>query len=103
MMQDYRCVYMYFVQRDGWYCRFLEGDLKTSLPRKLMFATADKVRDLAEQGRAFSKAGDDQLFDYAISTGRGGVFMFLDKEQYEELCSATTIATMPANYWSIAS
>jgi hypothetical protein len=27
--------------RNGWQCQFLEADLKTSLPRRLHFATSD--------------------------------------------------------------
>jgi hypothetical protein len=36
--------------REGWHCQFLEEDCKTSLPRKFTFATADKVREMAERG-----------------------------------------------------
>jgi len=32
---------MSFMLRDGWYCQFLEADLKTPLPRKFTFATPD--------------------------------------------------------------
>ncbi len=28
-----RKIYMHFMLRDGWYCQFLEADLKTSLPK----------------------------------------------------------------------
>ena len=45
-------VYMSFFLSRGWYCQFLEMDLKTSLPKKLTFASADKVRELAELGGA---------------------------------------------------
>jgi hypothetical protein len=30
---------MYFMLRDGWYCQFLEADLKTALLRTFTFAT----------------------------------------------------------------
>jgi len=30
-----RRVYMHFMLREGWYCQFLEEDLKTPLPKKL--------------------------------------------------------------------
>jgi hypothetical protein len=48
-------IYMYFMlYGSNWYCQFLEQDLKTSLPRKLTFSTAEKVRELAERGSAFT-------------------------------------------------
>lgn len=33
---------MSFMQSNGWYCQFLEEDLKTPLPRKLTFASAKR-------------------------------------------------------------
>ena len=41
-------------QREGWYCQFLEEDLKTPLPKKLTFADVSKVRELAEKGGGFN-------------------------------------------------
>ena len=46
---DRRRVYMYFQFRNGWNCQFLEEDLKTSLPRKLRFASSNKVVQLVER------------------------------------------------------
>jgi hypothetical protein len=40
---------MYFQFRNGWNCQFLEEDLKTSLPRKLRFASSNKVVQLVER------------------------------------------------------
>jgi len=42
---DHR-VYMSFMDRNGWQVQFLESDLKTPLPRKLHFASADKIIEL---------------------------------------------------------
>ena len=42
---DRRRVYMSFQDRYGWHCQFLEADLKTALPRKLHFTSAEKVID----------------------------------------------------------
>ena len=39
--QPLRDVYMSFMLRDGWYCQFLEADLKTPLPRKFTFAAPE--------------------------------------------------------------
>jgi hypothetical protein len=47
---DRRRVYMYFQFRDGWDCSFLEADLKTSLHRRLRFASAEKIVQLVERG-----------------------------------------------------
>ena len=43
-------VYLSFQLRDGWHCQFLEADLKTVLPRKLHFASPDKLIELVERG-----------------------------------------------------
>ena len=47
-------VYMSFQCRNGWHCQFLEQDLKTPLPRKLHFASRDKVIELVERGGGLS-------------------------------------------------
>jgi hypothetical protein len=43
-------VYMQFVLRKGWYCQFLEEDMKTPLPRKLAFADDRKIWEIAKSG-----------------------------------------------------
>src|ERR1700712_3123165 len=43
-------VYMSFFPSDGWYCQFLENDLKTCLPRKLTFADPAKIMELIQRG-----------------------------------------------------
>jgi len=40
---DLHCVYMAFALRGSWQCEFTEVDSRTPLPRKLTFASADKV------------------------------------------------------------
>jgi hypothetical protein len=77
--------HMYFMLRDGWYCQFLEQDLKTSLPRKLTFSSAEKVKELAERGGAFKDLADHQSFEHGVSIGRGGVYLKLTREQYAVL------------------
>jgi hypothetical protein len=47
---DHYRVYMSFQSRNGWHCQFLEADLKTSLPRKLHFASPEKIIELVERG-----------------------------------------------------
>ena len=36
--------------RAGWYCQFLEADLKTPIPRKLVLPDSAKLLELAERG-----------------------------------------------------
>ena len=78
-------MYMSFFLSRGWYCQFLETDLKTSLPKKLTFASADKVRELAELGGAIANRESNQMLEDAIIHGRGGVYLNLTQTQYERL------------------
>ena len=45
---------MSFQFRNGWHCQFLEKDLTTALPRKLHFATSNKVVQLVERAGGFT-------------------------------------------------
>jgi hypothetical protein len=78
-------VYMSFQDRNGWRCQFLEPDLKTALPRKLHFSSAEKVVELVERGGGLSNLESRQALDLAIEKGRGGVFLSLSEEQYAKL------------------
>jgi len=82
---DRHRVYMSFQCRYGWHCQFLEEDLQTPLPRKLHFASPDKVVELVERGGGFTDQESRQALDQAIVTGRGGVFLSLTEEQYARL------------------
>jgi hypothetical protein len=76
---------MSFQCRNGWHCQFLEQDLKTALPRKLHFTSADKVIELVERGGGLTDQESRQMLNQAIATGRGGVFPSLTEEQYAKL------------------
>jgi hypothetical protein len=77
---------MYFMSRDGgWYCQFLEADLKTPLPRTFTFNHADKIRELARRGEAWGNLESKQALEHAIEVGRGGVYLRLTPEQYARL------------------
>ncbi|RZU35472.1 hypothetical protein [Edaphobacter modestus] len=76
---------MHFMLRDGWYCQFLEADLKTSLPRTFTFRTAAKIREMHDRFGADKKLEDRQALDYAIETGRGSIWLNLTEEQYIKL------------------
>jgi hypothetical protein len=64
---------MSFMLSGGWYCQFLESDLKTPLPRKLNFATEDKVVELVRGCGALEKLEDKQALEHGIQMGRSGV------------------------------
>jgi hypothetical protein len=76
---------MSFMQSKGWYCQFLEEDLKTCLPRTFTFATSDKVVEFAQKGGALKDLASKQALEHGIETGRGGVFLNLTVEQYDKL------------------
>jgi hypothetical protein len=76
---------MSFMLRDGWYCQFLEKDLKTPLPRKITLKDPESVRALAVKGGRVMNLEKRQAFDYAINMGRGGVWLEVTKEQYLKL------------------
>jgi hypothetical protein len=73
---------MSFMQSNGWYCRFLEADLKTPLPRKLTFVTSEKILQLAEHAGALKDLAARQAIEHGIEKGRGGVYLMLTPEQY---------------------
>jgi hypothetical protein len=86
MAQDERHrVYMSFMDRQGWQVQFLEADLKTPLPRKLHFKSAEKLIELVARGGGLGNLESKQMLDQAIEMGRGGVFLSLTPEQYAEL------------------
>ena len=80
-----RRVYMYFMKRQGWYCQFLEADLKTSLTRKLNLDDPAKIIEMAEHGGGIPNLEAGQMLKYGIGMGRGGVWLSLTDEQYQKL------------------
>src|SRR5271168_4545935 len=62
-------VYMSFMQRQGWYCQFLEKDLKTPLPRKVVLKDAADVLQMAIRGGSRMDTEKRHAFDYAIGMG----------------------------------
>jgi hypothetical protein len=63
----------------------LEQDLKTALPRKLHFASAEKVIELVERAGGFTDQDTRLMVNQAIEMGRGGLFLRLTEEQYAKL------------------
>jgi hypothetical protein len=41
---------MHFTLTRGWFCQFLEADLKTVLPRKVTVRDQKKIFEMAERG-----------------------------------------------------
>lgn len=82
---DRHRVYMSFMDRDGWQCQFLEADLKTPLPKRLHFASPDKIIELVERGGGFKDQESRLMLDQGISMGRGGVYLSLTDDQYAKL------------------
>ena len=64
-----RKIYMHFMLRDGWYCQFLEADLKTALPRKVVLDDPQKIIEMAQCHGAPMKLVDLQGIEYGIQKG----------------------------------
>jgi hypothetical protein len=81
-----RKVYMHFMlATDGWRVTFLEDDLKTPLPRKMIFQDSIKVIEMALRGGAGKVLADRQAIEHGISLGRGSAWLSLTSEQYAKL------------------
>lgn len=80
-----RRVYMSFMAREGWFCGFLEEDLKTPLPKRLAFADPDQILELARRGGAKMDLEAQQAIRQGLEIGRGGVWLNLTDEQYQRL------------------
>ena len=78
-------VYMSFMDRQGWFCQFLEEDLKTPLPKKVIVKNQDKVREIARRGGCNMNLESLQALEHGIEIGRGGVWLELTEEQYQKL------------------
>jgi hypothetical protein len=80
-----RKVYMHFMLANGWYCQFLEQDLKTPAGKPLTLSSPEKILEMARRGGAEMKLEDIQAIEYGISTGRGSLWLNLTQEQYKRL------------------
>lgn len=76
---------MHFQTQSGWYCQFLEEDLKTSLPLKLNLVRQDRLFEIAERGGYILNLEGRQALQHAIDVGRGGIWLALTDEQYRKL------------------
>jgi hypothetical protein len=71
--------------RKGWLCQFLEEDLKTPLPRKVMFEDDQKIWEMAKRGGFTLNISGRQELEEAIRRKRGGIWLELTPEQYAKL------------------
>lgn len=69
----------------SWRVEFLPDGAGAPLPRTLTFASADKVRELAERGGALGNLESRQMLEYGITSGRGGVYLALTRDQLAKL------------------
>jgi hypothetical protein len=83
---NYQRVYLRFALRGtSWCCEFLPDGAGTPLPRILTFASADKIRDLAERDDGLPTLEAKQMLEYGITSGRGGVYLNLSQDQLAKL------------------
>jgi hypothetical protein len=80
-----RRVYLHFMWRAGWYCQFLEEDLKTPIPRKLVLPDSAKLLELAHRGGCVLNLENRQALEHGIANGRGSVWLELTPDQYAKL------------------
>ncbi len=76
---------MYFFQRSGWYCQFLEEDLKTPPPKTTTLDDPARLLEIAERGGYLMNLEGRQAIEHAIENERGGVWLRLTDEQYQKL------------------
>jgi hypothetical protein len=76
---------MTFSRRDGWQCQFLAEDLQTPLSRMLIFAKDDTVLEQIRRRSGMSNSATKQTIQYAMSAGRGGVYLYPSADQYAKL------------------
>lgn len=75
---------MSFVRNaNAWHCRFHQGDLaKTPLSRQFVFSSAEKIHEAGRRGNGLVDMDSRDALDEAITTGRGGVWLYLTEDQY---------------------
>jgi hypothetical protein len=76
---------MHFMLYEGWYCQFLEAELKTSRPKKLTIRSQQKLLQMAERGMPNMTNEERQRMQHDIANRRGGIWLDLSEEQYLKL------------------
>jgi len=76
---------MHFMFRKGWFCQFLEEDLKTPLPRTVQFEDDKKIWEMAKRGGFTLNISGRREIEDAIRKKQGGIWLDLTPEQYAKL------------------
>ena len=76
---------MHFMLREGWFCQFIEEDLKTPLPKKMTLKDPGKLFEIAERGGYKLTLENRHAIENAIAMGRGSIWLDLTQEQYAKL------------------
>jgi hypothetical protein len=76
---------MQFTLTRGWFCQFLEPDLKTQLPRKVTVRDQKKLFEMAKRGGFQLNPAGRHVIQKAIDDGQGGIWLELSEEQYAKL------------------
>ena len=86
MAHDRRHVSIYFHScQGGWFCKFLEVDLMTGLPKHLCFPSNEKLVEAAERGSERPTQGSRLRLTDDIRKDCGGVYLNLTIEPYGRL------------------
>ncbi len=72
-------VYMHFMFRKGWLRQFLQDDLKTPLPRKVLFEDDKKIWEMAKSGGFTLNISGRREIEEAIRRRRGGIIHLLSR------------------------
>jgi len=75
---------MFFMDRHGRQCQFLEADLRTPLPRRLHFTSPDKIIELDERGGGLRDQESRLMLEQRISMGRGWCVLESDRGAVRE-------------------
>lgn len=88
---DAHRVYCYFQLNDGWHTCFLEEDLQTRVgPLPWYRTTEKKLRELQERYSDIQSAENTATFEYALTLGRGSLWLNLPAANYQALCKGRT-------------
>ena len=76
---------MEFALKSAWQCRFLDENLRTYLPRRVVVRDPAKLFEMAARGGLSLDLESRQALELAIAAGHGGIWLRLTDEQYRKL------------------
>ena len=77
-------VYMRFTFDKRWTCDFTNQFTQQRV-RTLRFTDAEKIRELAQRGKALTDLSSKNNFEHAVRNGGGGVILELSEFQFDKL------------------